>query len=83
MLADAALPHLCEELAGLARRRFHEAEAAIARGPRQALRPATIMMHVYRRILDRLEERGWTRLDQPVALGRVEKLWIALRYGLL
>jgi phytoene synthase len=83
VLADAALPHLCEELAGLARRRFHEAEAAIARGPRQALRPATIMMHVYRRILDRLEERGWTRLDQPVALGRVEKLWIALRYGLL
>ena len=83
VLADAALPHLCDELAALARRRFAEAEAAIARGPRRALRPATIMMHVYRRILDRLEERGWTRLDQPVALGKAEKLWIVLRHGLL
>ena len=27
--ADPALPHLCDELAGLARRRFHEAAAAI------------------------------------------------------
>ena len=83
VLADPALPHLCEELAGLAHRRFHEAEAAIGRGPRQAFRPAIIMMHVYRRILDRLEARGWTRLDQPVSLGKIEKLWIALRYGLL
>jgi phytoene synthase len=83
VLADAALPHLCDELAALAHRRFAEAEAAIARSPRRALRPAIIMMHVYRRVLDRLEKRGWTRLDQPVALGKAEKLWIALRHGLI
>jgi phytoene synthase len=83
VLADAALPHLCDELAALAHRRFAEAEAAIARCPRRALRPATIMMHVYHRVLDRLEKRGWTRLDQPVALGKAEKLWIALRHGLI
>ena len=83
VLADAALPHLCDELAALARRRFAEAEAAIARGPRRALRPAAVMMHVYRRVLDRLEKRGWTRLDRPVALGKAEKLWIALRHGVL
>jgi presqualene diphosphate synthase len=83
VLADAALPHLCDELAALARRRFAEAAAAISHGPRRALRPATIMMHVYRRVLDRLEARGWTRLDQPVSLAKTEKLWIALRYGLI
>ncbi|HVO15959.1 MAG TPA: presqualene diphosphate synthase HpnD [Alphaproteobacteria bacterium] len=83
VLAHPALPRLCDELAALARRRFAEAESAIARGPRRALRPAIIMMHVYRRILDRLEARGWTQLDQPVAVGKAAKLWIALRHGLL
>jgi phytoene synthase len=83
VLAHPALPRLCAELAALARRRFAEAEAAIARGPRRALRPAIIMMHVYRRVLDRLEARGWTQLDQPVAVGKAAKLWIVLRHGLL
>jgi phytoene/squalene synthetase len=40
------------------------------------------MMEVYRRILDRLERRGWARLDQRVGLSKGEKLMLVLRHGL-
>ncbi len=82
VLAHARLPEACAELAMLARRRFAEAEAVMAELPRRPLRPALVMMHVYRRILDRLIQRGWQRLDEPVSLGKPVKLWIALRYGI-
>ena len=36
-----------------------------------------------RRTLERLNARGWQRLDQPVRLAKPERLWLALRYGLL
>ena len=52
-------------------------------GDRRALRPALVMMHVYRRTLDRLIGRGWRQLEHPVRLPRPERLWLALRYGLL
>jgi hypothetical protein len=41
------------------------------------------MMQVYRRTLDRLIARGWRQLDDPVRLAKPERLWLALRYGLL
>ena len=66
-----------------AKARFADAERHFGRGDRRSLRPALIMMHVYRRTLDRLIARGWRQLDHPVRLARPERLWLALRYGLL
>ena len=63
--------------------RFADAERHFDHGDRHALRPALIMMHVYRRTLDRLIARGWHRLEAPVRLTKPERLWLALRYGLL
>ena len=83
VLAHPNLPAVCEELAAMARAKFADAESALARCDRHKLRPAVIMMMVYRRILDKLERRGWRRLDEPVEVAKPEKLWIALRYGLL
>ena len=83
VLAHPALPAVCEELAVLARQRFDEAIAAMARCDRRKIRPAVVMMHVYRAILDKLIRRGWRRLDEPVSVSKAAKLWIALRYGLL
>lgn len=83
VLRDPALPAVCGALAERARGRFAEAERRFARADRRRLRPALVMMHVYRRTLDRLIARGWVRLDQPVRLSRPERLWLALRYGLL
>lgn len=82
-IAHARFPEACDELATLAARRFAEAEAALARCDRRIMRPAIMMMAVYRSILRKLRRRGWRRLDEPVSLGTAEKLWILLRYGVL
>jgi hypothetical protein len=55
----------------------------IEAGPKQALRPAAVMMAVYRRVLERLVQRGWRKPEQAVNLSPVEKLWIGLRHGLM
>ncbi len=82
-LMHPALPRVCEDLAVIARQRFVEAEAAMAECRRTAMRPARIMMHMYRRILDGLERRGWTRLDQRVRVPTLTKLAILLRHGII
>ena len=42
-----------------------------------------MMLQVYRRILMRLQWRGWQNLAQPVSLSKLTKLWVAFRYGVL
>lgn len=83
VLAHPNLPPLCEEIAGMARAKFADAEAALGDCDRRKLRPAVIMMTIYRRLLDKLVRRGWRRLDERVEVAKPEKLWIALRHGLL
>ena len=82
-LAAPGLPKVCDALAARARTGFADAERHFAHGDRRALRPALVMMHVYRRTLERLIGRGWRQLEHPVRLARPERLWLALRYGLL
>ena len=41
------------------------------------------MMEVYRRTLVRLVRRGWRRWAEPVAVPPAEKLWVALRHGVM
>ncbi len=81
VLGDPALPGVCADLAALTRQRFANAAAALDKCARGPMRPASAMMEVYRRILDRLEARGWTDLDERVRLSKPEKLWIAFRHG--
>ena len=50
---------------------------------RRAMRPAAVMEAVYHAALDRLRQRGWTRLDEPVSVSKPRKLWLAVRHGLL
>ena len=82
-LHDPGLAKVCDALAARAKACFAAAKRDLACGDRRQLRPALIMMHVYRRTLDRLIARGWRQLDKPVRLARPERLWLALRYGLL
>ena len=83
VLRHPALPKVCDDLAGVALERFDQAQAALARCNRRRVRPAVVMMHVYRRTLDLLLARGWRRLNQPVRVSKPVKLWYALRYGVL
>ena len=50
--------------------------------PRRPLRPARIILVVYRRLLQRLRQRGFTRIAEPVKLSKAEKLWQILRHGI-
>lgn len=83
VLRHPALPRVCEVLAAQADRYFAEATAAMAECPRASMRPARVMMGIYRRILQRLIARGWTRLDEPIAMSKAIKMLIAVRHGLL
>lgn len=73
----------CAELAALARARYAEADRLLVELGYRRMRPAVVMMKVYREILDRLEERGWDRIDGTVRVPRARGLWLALRYGML
>ena len=81
-LAHAGLADACRELAELARTRFGNAEAALARCARAPMRPAIAMMHVYRRILGRLEAGGFEDPYRRVSLSAPEKIALVLRHGL-
>ncbi len=83
VLIHPALPEVCAGLARIARKRFSEAEAALAECHRRPLRPAVVMQMSYKRLLDSLEQRGWRSLDRPVVIAKPTKVWLALRYGLL
>ncbi len=76
-------PAACRELAATARRHYQDADQLLGRYDRSRMRPAVLMMHTYRRILDRLQKRGWDDLEKPVGLSGPEKLLILLRYGWL
>ena len=83
VLANPALAAVCEDLAQRACAYFAAADRAAAQCDRKAVRPARMMMEVYRRTLQALMARGWRRWQEPVALSPAVKLWVALRYGLI
>jgi phytoene synthase len=81
-LASPGLREVCGRLAALAHGYFAEAREAMAACDRRAMKPARLMGATYAAILSRLEQRGWSRLDQRAGLPAWQKLWVALRFGL-
>jgi presqualene diphosphate synthase len=82
VLEHPALGRICAALAGEAHQRFRRSEQLIDACDRAAVRPAVVMMLVYRLVLERLERRGWAAPRRPVRVSRAEKAWIAVRHGL-
>jgi presqualene diphosphate synthase len=83
VLAHPALPAACSTFATYAEDRFSEAKQALGGRSPGPLRPAVMMMAVYRRLLGRMRRGGWRDPWHRVTLSRPEKLWIAFRYGFL
>ena len=83
VLDHPRLPRVCEELTGIAIRNFEEAINIAHQCDADCVRPAMMMLQVYRRVLERLQHRGWKDLATPVSLSKPLKLWIAVRYGVL
>ena len=82
VLAHAALPKACAELAAEARQRFDRTRTLMDRCARRRLKPCVLMIEVYERILARLEQEAWRDPSRRVRLSRPTKLWILLRYVL-
>ena len=81
VLAHPRFPDVCAALLAMTHRKYEEARSILASCRRGAVRPTVVMMEVYFAILLRLEARGWRRLEEPVRVPKLAKMWIALRYG--
>ena len=82
-LKHPAFEKVCETLAGVAANHFEKADELAAGCDAKTIRPAIMMMEIYRRLYQRLKRRGWRDLTRPVGLGKLHKVWIAFRYGVL
>jgi phytoene synthase len=83
VLRHPALPAVCRDLAEVAGGHFSEAERAIARCSRRAMRPAALMGAFYRAMLEVLLRSEWRDPAQRVGLSKPRKLWLVLRHGLI
>jgi len=81
VLAHPEFPAVCEIMVARTLRRYAEAKAALSRCEPRSVRPAVIMMEIYREILRRLVRRGWVDLGRPVHVPKLRKLLIAIRHG--
>jgi phytoene synthase len=66
VLAQPALPQVCNALGERAAAYFTEAEDIIAACSPFPMWPAAAIVAAYHTLLDALLARGWTRLDEPV-----------------
>ena len=82
VMIQPGLPAVCEDLSRIAQQHYADAEAAMEACSRKNIRPAVLMMQIYRRVLEGLIKREWTQLDTPVKVSKLTKIWILLRYGL-
>jgi phytoene synthase len=82
VLAQPRLPDVCRDLALLAEQHYAAAGDAIAACPRCTMRPAAVVLAIYRAVLDELLARGWRHLDEPIRIPAWRKLALVTRHGL-
>jgi squalene synthase HpnD len=82
VLRHPGLPAVCREVAAIAEGHFREAEQAMMRCARRAIRPAAVMAATYRATLSALLRSGWRDPATRVSLSKPLKLWLVLRHGL-
>jgi presqualene diphosphate synthase len=83
ILRHPALPAVCRDVAAIAEGHFQEAERAMTRCSRSAMRPAAVMAAIYRATLSALLRSGWHEPAKRVSLSKTLKLWLVLRHGFL
>jgi presqualene diphosphate synthase len=79
LLAAPTLPQLCARLADMAEGYFAQAEAAMARSDRTAMRPAGMMAASYKPLLTRLRAQNFDYQNGRVSLPKWRKLALAAR----
>ncbi len=82
---DARLPAVVAAVGAVAETAFADAEAALALCDKDAVRPAVIMMRVYRQHFDRLKANAWKPVPPLTGFARLRakaaKLWTAIHTG--
>jgi phytoene synthase len=78
-VADPRFARVCESLAEEARTGFAAADAELMHFDRHALKPAILMMENYRRVLDRLQTRGWGTRNGKLRLSAADRLHLITR----
>ncbi len=79
LVADPRFARVCENLAEEARAGFASADTALMHLDRKALKPAILMMENYRRVLDRLQARGWGMREGKLRLSAADRLHLITR----
>jgi phytoene synthase len=79
LVTDPRFARVCENLAEEARTGFAAADEALTRLDRTALKPAILMMENYRRVLSRLEVRGWRARHGKLQLTAADRLHLITR----
>ncbi len=82
VLAHPNMEKVCRHLAQIAGKSFEDAEVILGVCDRYTMRPAFIMMEIYRLIFKRLCDRGWAGDRVPVKVSNLQKFWIAFRHGI-
>ncbi|WP_201859494.1 squalene/phytoene synthase family protein [Microvirga soli] len=79
LVTDPRFARVCEGLAEEAHAGFAAADAALMRLDRAALKPAILMMENYRRVLVRLQARGWGTRQGRLRLSAADRLHLITR----
>jgi len=80
--AHPALPAACAGMAAQALDHYEAAQAVLGRNRGAATRAPRLMGATYRRLLARLERRGWHSPRAAVRIGTLERVGILLRHGM-
>jgi phytoene synthase len=81
VLVQPGLADVCRDLALIAEGHYAAAARAIAACPPQNMRPAAVLLWIYRALLHELLARGWRNPADPVRIPTWRKLSLVLRHG--
>jgi len=81
LLDHPACATVCDQLAMTASARFQEAADLLDAKDNKTARAPRLMMAAYRRLLNKIVQRGWQGPRSRTSLSLAEKVWIVLRYG--
>jgi len=81
VLAEPTLAAVCRDLASIAESHYAAAAKTIATCPRQSVRPAAVLLAIYRTLLHQLLAQGWKDLGDPVRVSTRRKLLLVFRHG--
>jgi phytoene synthase len=81
VLAHPALGAVCRDLASIAERHYSAAAKTITTCPRQSVRPAAVLLAIYRALLHQLLAHGWKNPGNPVRISTQRRLLLVVRHG--